>query len=531
LEGIELGMSDSRLRELRPAAIEDGAERVYDPSAPASFRIGEGKVLGVRVLVPAPASDALLRDYEARYKSRAVVGSPYTYLVDNQSLRLYSVANGVELVYGADPGPVAKIYLDSRSKEASPNRGGAGAALRPLPRRPKTPPPPEGLEVGGAEVWVLPLKDASPGASSLVLILGTGATDDETAARGATAAVAAWILERVGEVADPALVAIQTDTFRSATVFEISGLASEVQRAGDALAKALARLAKAAPTPPELERAYQASFVQSAGATIERRLLEDEALGALLPGSVFTASPVDRARPMPKPEQLLVRMRAVAKAPMVLIATGDVTLDAAREIARAAGERPRDTRPRSPRPQLPNRVSRRNADLALAIDGFWVPPSDARRFALLSIAESWVAQRGLAQLLGGAVAFAPPLAVVGGGQLAANYLFMVSTAPPALASELDATARETMAQLRFSPPSGRAFEAAREAAYGALLRDLSTPEGSARRLAAMALARLPPGSSSEVLEDIAAATEAEFAEWAGNLKPERGFTLRWGPQE
>jgi hypothetical protein len=341
------------------------------------------------------------------------------------------------------------------------------------------------------------------------------------------------LAERLAESTDAAAIRYRTETLRSSTVFAIKGAAAEVLKAGDLLIRSLVRLSQLRPGASDLERAYQSSLRQSAGSTLEPRLLEDEALSAMLPNTVFTLTPVDRSRPMPKAEAVVARMRTLAAAPLQLILAGDVSADDAKEILKSAGPRQRDSRPRAPRPQLPNGLRRVNKELSLIAEGYWVQATDSpQQLAQMLIAEAWLRDRAAANLRNKERLLEEPYRVVGGGQAAASYLILICAGRSELGGELESAAEEVMAQLKLSPPTGEAYESVRARAYGALLVALGSADSGAERLADLALARGRPAGTTEIFDHIAAASEDEFAEFLTSLvRQDHAFSLRWGPEE
>ena len=529
---LALGMSVERLLEARPDVRSAGPGRLISPETPAAFRIIDGHVSGIRILVKAPGSEAILRHYEEVFAADKVQGAAYSYDIDDHLLSLYSVKGGVELLYGVDPGsPNAALSANAEAplvaQPVAPSPGPSVYVRRTS--RPPTPASfPVGATIGGIDVWTLRLAATSTAQLSLRLILGLGSSDEQPAGQGGTAVLAELALSKVAADAAEANVDIGARVQRASTVFWARGAGDDAARVAVKLASQLARTRPLGPA--ELDLAYAASLRQGIAAEIDRHALEDLVLHAMFPNGPYTTAPVERRRPPPRLDEVNARLAEFAGAPLVIVAAGGMRERYVDPIAKAAGRRPSDSRQWRPKPALPNRTSRPMANPSVAIDGVWLRASSPQDFAMLSIAEALLTRRAsrLLRIEGGAQS--APLAVIGGGRSPASYLVLITIGAGAAAGALDLAGRSAISALTDVPRGAKLRDLAAEARAG-IVRRLATADDAADLMAEYAMARARPSWVRTILQRLDEATEQEAKRFMVEISREdRMFSVRWGPE-
>ena len=532
-QDLKLDMSLGALREARPGLVADGIGRYVDARSPAAFRVVGDRVVGLRFIVRPPASGPILLEYAKRFEGDAVDGAPYTYKIDGHLLRLFSVSNGVEILYGVDPGPPAQ-RLAARAAAAAAAQARAEVPtlrLRRTSRRPEASAYPIGATTGSVRVWLLPLAGLSTGAVSLRMIFGDGSATEQPAGLGSTAVLTELAIQRVREEAEAAHVRLQGVVLRASTIFTVRGMAEPVAEVARRLATTIDGLPGREITQEAFDHAYAGSLRRSLGNLLDRVVLEDESLAALFPNSSFTPSPVDRARPPPAIEEVAARAKVFGKAPLTIIAAGPVRRGYARAIARAAGKRPEDRRRRRPRPSLPNRESRPIPDPAVTIDGLWVRADSAGEFAMLRLAEALLRRHAERRLRHTGAVLDAPVAVIGGGQSPACYLMLICAAKSSGAEQLGLAARAALSTLHEAVPQGVAFDALKGEAHSDLVRRLATPDDGAALMTELALAGAQPEWVRLMIERMAAIDAEKFEAYLGEIvQAENTFSVRWGPE-
>ena len=532
-QDLSLGMGVDALLSARPDTRPASDGRMLDPSIPASFRIIDGHVGGMRILVKRPASDALLVRYEDAFASKKVDGAPYSYNIGGHLLSLYSVKDGVELLYGVDPGSPTAAALQKAPK---PKKAVAPRPSKGLPklriRRTSRPPQPAALPVStnirGVSVWSLRLARTTTSPVSLRLVVGLGASDEQPAGQGATAAIAELAVANVAEAAAKASVSVDARVLRTSTIFAVRGAGPAVAPVATALASQLARTR--ALTEAELQLGFTASLRQSMGADLDRYAIEDLALGAMFPNGPYTTQPVDRKRPPPRLEEVNARLSEVASAPLVIVAAGGVRERYAEPIAKAAGRRSPDDRQWRPKPALPNRTSKSVNNPSIAIDGVWLRASSPKDFAMLAIGEALLRRRATQLLRLEQGAGAAPFAVIGGGRSPASYLLVISIGAGLASESMDLAGRTAISGLAEAISREQAFGDVRVQARAALLRRLATPDDAADAMADLAMARARADWLPAILQRIDDATEPEVRRFLDEItREDHTFSVRWGP--
>lgn len=525
-------MTAEALQQARPNVRADGEGRLYDATLPAAFAIREGKVAGLRLIVHQAGSGQALAHYQRNFQGDAVPSADYTYKIGGHLLRIYSVAKGVEILYGIDPGPADASQSVERARRVAD--GGVKWPKANLPRTSRRPRPavmPVGEDLDGVYVWLLPLTEPSTGSVSLRMIVGTGSADEGPAGQGSTALLAELAMDRVAARADAAYIQISQRTLRSATIFSVRGDSQNVAAIGKALAQHLRTQSTRRISTAEFERAHTASLRRSRGNDVDQRTLEDEALAALFPDTAFAESPVERTREAPSAEETAARAKAMGGAPVTIIATGSVDRRYAREMARALGPRPADTRTRRPKPALPNRASLRIPDPQVTVDGLWAEVDSAASQARLQVARTLLEHVASARLVKDGLLHHPH-AVIAGGRPEAAYLALVTVATSSAAEALNMATRGALSSLTAAVPTGRAWDDLTWATSARLTHALATPDQSADRMVDFVLG----GAKAEWIEAIVDAIEAmkppdlkAFLSQTG--QPDNTFSVRWGPNE
>ncbi len=524
-EAIDLGSSAGTVLEQRPAARPDGQNRLYDPTGPAAFRIVDGEVRGVRLLVRPPADKPILERTVERLADRAVEGRPYTFRVGDQELSLFSSAAGVQFVLGEDPGPIEGPLLKPVAPPP-PDRGPSLVLARTS--RPSAPSRlPIGERVNGIGYWLLPLPGAAGGPVALRLVLALGAHDETLPGQGSTALLAEHVRSAVLATAEARAVRLETTPLRTATVFSLRGASADVEAVALALAGQLARVAGRPPSGADLERAHTASLRHHFDDALDRRTLIDEGLAALFSTSAVPA-PADRTRPAPEAKEVQSRAAALAGAPAFVIAAGNLDRRFGRELARALGPRPVLPRFSGAPSGLPHRHPRHVAAPAVAIDGLWAPAADLDEAAMNLLAAGLLDRRARRQLAAAGVADGPR-AAAWGGLAGATYLVVAGVAASDALDALDAATGAAVTGLG-QPPSGEAFEALRHGVLAEWDVRLAAPEPAVEAMLDLALAGLEVSEAGPLFERIGATTELAFHAHVARLcQPERSFSVRWGP--
>jgi hypothetical protein len=529
-EALHLQMPLAQLKQQRPGVHPDGPSRQYDPVGKIAFSVANKEVVGIRIFVAAPTDKLVLAYYSRNFAADRTEG--HSYEIQGKPLKLYTAKNGLEVMYGVDPGSATGPANLPHIKEPKVTKNqarlvhGRGATLvhpgyYPVKR-----------SSGGIDIWLHPIGDPLNGPVEMSILVGTGSSQEQDDSRGSSAVVGAIAIQNILELARSRHVSVEQLILRTTLIFSFRGRADDVSVVAQAFGRDLVSRATARSSDAQIKGAFSSSLRQAMGTNLKQRVLADEGFGAIFSASGFSPSPVSRGYSAPTEAIIKSRAGEINQAPVSIVVSGAIGPRYAYPIAEALGARKQEDRMGSPRPPLPNRESRKVTNPAVAIDGLWIKTSSIADIAQLFVARTLLEDNAITELRFNKALIEKPIAVIASGQVFASYLMMINAAAGTQAQAIGLASRSILSQLGQSIPKSHALEDMKQGTIAHLNRKWATPHEAVELMIDLKMLGVRIAWLPAIVDRIQKVTAEELKTFLGeHATAANTFSVRWGPNQ